>query len=61
MELIYINKDNIKIHLLSEELEREGLCAEKLNYSSENTAKVTKHRCCEKFRSRFNECIKSLF
>ena len=35
--------------------------AEKLNYSSENTAKVTKHRCCEKFRSRFNECIKSLF
>lgn len=35
--------------------------AEKFNYSSENTAKVTKHRCCEKFRIRFNECIKSLF
>lgn len=35
--------------------------AEKFNYSSENTAKVTKHRCCEKFRTRFNECIKSLF
>lgn len=35
--------------------------AEKFNYSSENTAKVTKHRCCEKFRNCFNECIKSLF
>lgn len=35
--------------------------AEKLNYASENTVKVTKHRCCEKFRNRFNECLKSLF
>lgn len=39
MELIYINKDNIKIHLLSEELEREGLCAEKLNYSTTKAKK----------------------
>ena len=35
--------------------------AEKLNYASENTVKVTKHRCCEKFRNRFKECLKSLF
>lgn len=30
------------------------------NYSNENTLKVTKHRCCEKFRKRYNE-LKSNF
>lgn len=35
--------------------------AEKCNYPSENTAKVTKHRCCEKFRVKYNEMVKSLF
>ena len=35
--------------------------AQKYNYSSENAVKVTKYRCCEKFRKRFNESIKSLF
>ena len=35
--------------------------AERLNYANENTVKVTKHRCSEKFRNRFNECLKSLF
>lgn len=35
--------------------------ADRFNYASENAVKVTKHRCCEKFRNRFNECVKSLF
>lgn len=35
--------------------------AEKFDYASESTVKVTKYRCCEKFRNRFNECIKTLF
>lgn len=35
--------------------------AEKFNYASENAVKVTKHRCCEKFRNRFNESVKDLF
>lgn len=35
--------------------------AEMFNYASENTVKVTKHRCCEKFRKRYKERIKSLF
>ena len=35
--------------------------AEKFDYASETSAKVTKHRCCEKFRFRFNEMVKSLF
>lgn len=37
------------------------ILADRFNYSSENAVKVTKHRCCEKFRNRFNECVKSLF
>lgn len=37
------------------------ILADRFNYASENAVKVTKHRCCEKFRNRFNECIKSLF
>lgn len=43
---------------------RDGLSmkvlAERYNYASENAVKVTKHRCCEKFRNRFKESIKSL-
>lgn len=35
--------------------------AEMLNYSSESVAKVTKHRCCEKFRARYNELCNKLF
>ena len=35
--------------------------AKKFNYASENTVKVTKHRCCEKFRNRFNESVRTLF
>ena len=31
------------------------------NYASENAVKVTKHRCCEKFRVRYSEMRKSLF
>lgn len=41
---------------------RDGLSmkqlAEKFNYKSESTVKVTKHRCCEKFRERFNKLVK---
>ena len=37
------------------------ILADRFNYASENDVKVTKHRCCEKFRNRYNECIKSLF
>ena len=35
--------------------------AEMFNYASENAVKVTKHRCCEKFRNRYNERMKSHF
>ena len=35
--------------------------AEKYGYANENTVKVTKHRCCEKFSERFKEAVKSLF
>lgn len=35
--------------------------AEMLNYSSEGVVKVTKHRCCEKFRARYNELCNKLF
>lgn len=35
--------------------------AEMLNYKSESVAKVTKHRCCEKFRARYNELCNKLF
>lgn len=43
---------------------RDGLSmkqlAEKFDYKSESSVKVTKHRCCEKFRVRFNKLVKSL-
>lgn len=35
--------------------------AEMFNYSSESSAKVTKHRCCEKFRARYTELCNKLF
>lgn len=35
--------------------------AEMFNYSSEGVAKVTKHRCCEKFSARYNELCNKLF
>jgi DNA-directed RNA polymerase specialized sigma24 family protein len=34
--------------------------ADMYNYS-EGSAKVTKHRCCEKFRIRYNELCQKLF
>ena len=37
------------------------ILAEMFNYASENAVKVTKHRCCEKFRIRYSEMSKSLF
>lgn len=37
------------------------MLAEMFNYASENAVKVTKHRCCEKFRNKYNEMKKSLF
>lgn len=44
---------------------RDGLpmkeLANKFNYASENTVKVVKHRCCEKFRNKFYEIIDKLF
>lgn len=43
---------------------RDGLSmkdlAERYGYSSENTAKVTKHRCCDKFKKRFTEMLNKL-
>ena len=43
---------------------RDGLSmkelADRYGYSSENTAKVTKHRCCDKFKKRFTEMFKNL-
>ncbi|MGM9816176.1 MAG: RNA polymerase sigma factor [Lepagella sp.] len=35
--------------------------AEIYNYSSEGVVKVTKHRCCEKFRAKYNELCNVLF
>lgn len=35
--------------------------AEMFNYSSEGVVKVTKHRCCERFRARYNELCNKLF
>lgn len=35
--------------------------ADMFNYSSESSVKVTKHRCCEKFRVRYNELCNKLF
>ena len=44
---------------------RDGFSMETLakmyNYASENSAKVTKHRCVEKFKIRFMEISKQLF
>ncbi len=31
------------------------------NYKSESAVKVTKHRCCEKFKTRYEENVKHLF
>lgn len=43
---------------------RDGLSmkqlAEQYGYSSENTVKVTKHRCCDKFKKRFSETLNKL-
>lgn len=43
---------------------RDGLSmkelAEQYGYSNENTAKVTKHRCCDKFKKRFTEMLNKL-
>lgn len=35
--------------------------ADMFNYSSESSVKVTKHRCCDKFRKRYKELSKNLF
>lgn len=35
--------------------------AQMFNYKSEDAVKVTKHRCCSKFRSRFEERLKYLY
>lgn len=44
---------------------RDGLSmkdlAERYGYSNENTVKVTKHRCCDKFKKRFTEMLNKLF
>ena len=44
---------------------RDGLSmkdlAERYGYSNENTVKVTKHRCCDKFKKRFTEMLHKLF
>lgn len=44
---------------------RDGLSmkdlAERYGYSNENTVKVTKHRCCDKFKRRFTEMFHKLF
>lgn len=37
------------------------MLAEMFNYANENAVKVTKHRCCEKFRVKYSERVKSLF
>ena len=43
---------------------RDGLSmkdlAERYGYSSESTAKVTKHRCCDKFKKRFTDMLNKL-
>lgn len=43
---------------------RDGLSmkelAERYGYSNENTVKVTKHRCCDKFKKRFTEMLHKL-
>ena len=44
-------RDNLSIRAL----------ADMFNYSSESSAKVTKHRCCEKFRARYIKLCNKLF
>lgn len=44
-------RDNLSMRVL----------AETLGYSSEGVAKVTKHRCCEKFRARYAELCHKIF
>lgn len=43
---------------------RDGLSmtelARRYGYYNENSAKVTKHRCCEKFRKRFSKMLNNL-
>ncbi len=44
---------------------RDGLSmkdlAELYGYSNENTVKVTKYRCCDKFKKRFTEMLHKIF
>ena len=35
--------------------------AEMFDYSSESSVKVTKHRCCDKFKKRYTELSRKLF
>ena len=35
--------------------------ASMLNYSSESSVKVTKHRCCDKFKKRYKEVVESIY
>ncbi len=35
--------------------------ASMLNYKSEGTMKVTKHRCCDKFKNRYSQLVNQLF
>ena len=35
--------------------------ASMLNYSSESSVKVTKHRCCDKFKKRYKEIVGKFF
>ena len=35
--------------------------ASMLNYSSESSVKVTKHRCCDKFKKRYKEIVERIF
>lgn len=34
--------------------------ADMLNYKSEGTVKVTKHRCCEKFKNKYSQLVNEL-
>lgn len=34
--------------------------ADQYGYSNENTVKVTKHRCCDKFKKRFSEILSKI-
>ena len=35
--------------------------ASMLNYASESSVKVTKHRCCDKFKKRYSQLVEKLF